>query len=55
MSIPDKATYIVYGMAYIALGIGALSIFLKTLGSSQNFPKTNSEEKKDSSLDNRAN
>jgi len=47
MSIPDKATYIVYGMAYIALGIGALSIFLKTFGSSKNFPKTNSKERKE--------
>jgi|TARA_B100000959_G_scaffold112278_1_gene118410 hypothetical protein len=55
MSIPDKATYILYGIAYIALGIWALNIFLKTFGSSKNFPKTNSKERKDSSHDNRAN
>jgi hypothetical protein len=30
MSIPDKATYILYGIIYIALGAWALIGFLKT-------------------------
>ena len=47
MSIPDKATYILYGIVYIALGAWALSGFLKITGSSKNFPKSNSKKAKE--------
>ena len=39
MSTPDKPTYILYGVVYIALGVWALSSFLKIFGSSKNFLK----------------
>jgi hypothetical protein len=39
MSIRDKATYILYEIAYLALGFWALRGFLKIAGSSNNFPK----------------
>ena len=55
MSIPDKATYILYGIVYIALGAWALSGFLKITGSSKNFPKPNSKKSKDNSEGNQAN
>ena len=55
MSIPDKASYILYGIVYIALGIWALRGFLKIAGSSKNFPKSDLKQSKVRSENDQAN
>ena len=55
MSMPDNATYILYGIAYISLGLWALRSFFKITGSSKNFPKSDPKEHKENSGDNQAN
>ena len=55
MSIPDEATYILYGIVYISLGFWVLRSFFKVRGSSKNFPKPDTKEYRESSGDNQAN
>ena len=55
MSIPDKDTYILYGIVYIALGAWALIGFLIITGSSKNFPKSNAQKNKGRSGNNEPN
>ena len=55
MSIPDKATYILYGIVYISLGAWALIGFLKITGSSKSFPKSDSKKNKEHSDNNKSN
>jgi hypothetical protein len=44
MSIPDKAAYILYGVAYLALGFWALRGFLIIARSLNKFPKADSNK-----------
>ena len=55
MSMPDKATYILYGVVYITLGVWVLRGFIKITRSSKNFLKLNPKESKESSGGNRTN
>jgi len=54
MSMPDKATYILYSIVYLALGFWALRGFLKISGSSKNFPKPDTGENRENSGDNQS-
>ena len=46
MSIPDKASYILYSIFYISVGLVILRGFLKISGSSKNFPKSKKKDDK---------
>ena len=46
MSIPDKASYILYSIFYIFVGLAILRGFLKISGSSKNFPKSKKRDDK---------
>jgi hypothetical protein len=46
MSIPDKASYILYSLFYIIVGLVILRGFLKISGSSKNFPKSKRKDNK---------
>ena len=46
MSIPDKASYFLYSIVYIVIGLVILRGFLKISGSSKNFPKSKSKDNK---------
>ena len=46
MSIPDKASYILYSIFYIIVGLVILRGFLKISDSSKNFPKSKKKDDK---------
>jgi len=46
MSIPDKASYFLYSIVYIVIGLVILRGFLKISGSSKNFPKSKRKDNK---------
>ena len=46
MSIPDKASYFLYSIVYIVIGLVILRGFLKISGSSKNYPKSKRKDNK---------
>ena len=46
MSIPDKASYFLYSIVYIVIGLVILRGFLKISGSTKNFPKSKRKDNK---------